>query len=136
MKFSKLTTIWYMRTSLYPYFEFNVHFFKIFIIHIFFSKFGPKIRTSPSWLKFSTLLYGYFNFSVNFFKIFVMFFLANFFLKFELLQFNWNLVQGYIAICLLLIASFYGQILSQDLTFLQINWNLVQGYIATHLLRF
>ena len=136
MKFSKLVTVWYRHTSLYPYFEFNVHFFKFFIIHIFFSKFGPKIWTSPSWLKFGTLLYGYFNFSVNFFKIFVMFFLANLFLKFELLQFNWNLVQGYIAICLLLIASFYGQILSEDLTFLQINWNLVQGYIATHLLRF
>ena len=35
LKLSKLTKIWYRGTLLYPYFEFNIYFFKIFIIHIF-----------------------------------------------------------------------------------------------------
>ena len=53
MKFFKLTKIWYRGTLLYPSFEFNVYFSKIFVIH--------EIWSSP----------------------------------------NWNLVEGYIAICLL-----------------------------------
>ena len=51
-----------MGTLLYPYFEFNVYFFKIFVIHIFWANLVPKSE-GP--------------------------------------QIKWNLVQGYIAICLL-----------------------------------
>ena len=34
LKFSKLTEIWYRGTFLYVYFDLNVYFFKIFVIHI------------------------------------------------------------------------------------------------------
>ena len=47
-KFSKLTEIWYRRTFLYRNFEFNVYLLKIFVIHNFLGKFGPKIWSSPN----------------------------------------------------------------------------------------
>ena len=34
LKFSELTEIWYRGTFLYVYFDLNVYFFKIFVIHI------------------------------------------------------------------------------------------------------
>ena len=54
LKFSKFTKIWYRGTLLYPYFEFNAYFSKIFVIHIFLGKFGPKIWRSSNSLKFDT----------------------------------------------------------------------------------
>ena len=75
LKFLKLTKIWYRRTLLYPYFEFNVSFFKIFIIHILFW------HNSPQNLKFfklteikyrRKLLYVYSVFNVYFFKKFLI----------------------------------------------------------------
>ena len=44
--FSKLTEIWYRRTLLCPYFEFNVYFFKIFVIHIFWANVFGKISSN------------------------------------------------------------------------------------------
>ena len=41
-KFFKLTKIWYRGRSLYAYFDFNVYFFKIFVIHIFWANLVPK----------------------------------------------------------------------------------------------
>ena len=41
LKFSKLTKIWLMGKLLYPHFEFNVYFFKILFIHIFFANLVP-----------------------------------------------------------------------------------------------
>ena len=43
LKFSKLTKIWYRGILIYPHFEFNVYFSKIFVIQIFLGKYGPKI---------------------------------------------------------------------------------------------
>ena len=40
LKFSKLTEIWYSRTLLYAYYDFNVYFYKGFVIHIILGKFG------------------------------------------------------------------------------------------------
>ena len=35
LKFSKMNEIWYRGILLYAYYDFNVCFFKIFVIHIF-----------------------------------------------------------------------------------------------------
>ena len=51
LRFSKLTQNWYRDTLLYPYFEFNVYFSKIFDTHIFLGKFDPKIWSSSNSLK-------------------------------------------------------------------------------------
>ena len=51
---SKLTEILYRGTLLYAYYNFNVYFFKILFIHIFWLKFGPKIWSSLNWQKFCT----------------------------------------------------------------------------------
>ena len=42
LKFSKLTEISYKGTLLHVYYNFNVYFFKIFIIDISLDKFVPK----------------------------------------------------------------------------------------------
>ena len=61
LNFFKLTEIWYSGTLLYPHFEFNVYFSKIFVIHIFLGKFGLKI-CSPNWLKFrSYIIYNFYS---------------------------------------------------------------------------
>ena len=75
LKLSKLTVIWYSRSLLYPYFEFNVYFFKIFAIQIFLVILVPKS---------------------------------------EALQINWNLIQGYIAICIITILTFVSSKLFWD----------------------
>ena len=49
LKFSKLTEIWCRGTSLYGYYDFNVYFFKIFVIHIILQIFGSKIWCCRSW---------------------------------------------------------------------------------------
>ena len=46
LKSSKLTEIWYKSTFLYAHFDFNVCFFKIFVIHIFWANFVPKSEVS------------------------------------------------------------------------------------------
>ena len=70
LKFFKLIEIWWRGRLLYAYFDFNVYFFKIFVIHIF-------------W--------------------------ANLVLKSEFLYINLNLVQSYIAICLLRFQCLFSQ---------------------------
>ena len=63
-----------MGTLLYPYFEFNVYFFKIFVIHIFWENLVPKFKFSKLieiWYK-DTLLNAYYNFNVYFSKIFII----------------------------------------------------------------
>ena len=42
LKFFKLTKNWYRGRFLYVYFDFNVHFFKIFVIHIFWANLVSK----------------------------------------------------------------------------------------------
>ena len=44
MKFSKLTEIWYRGILLYVYYDFNVYFFKIFAIHIYWANLVPKYK--------------------------------------------------------------------------------------------
>ena len=44
MKFSKLPEIWYRGTLLYVYYDFNVYFFKIFAIHIYWANLVPKYK--------------------------------------------------------------------------------------------
>ena len=116
----------------------GVHCFILITILMFIF---PKclIFFALSWsqnLKFSkltaiwyrdTLLHTYYDFNVYFFKILIIFLWANLVPKSEVLQFNWNLVQGYIAIFLLhfcvyffkiiFIHIFLGQILSENLKF-------------------
>ena len=62
-----------MGTLLFPYFEFNDYFFKIFVIHIFWANLAPKSEVPQiKWnLVQGTLLYVYYNFNVHFSKIFV-----------------------------------------------------------------
>ena len=40
--FFELTEIWYKGTLLYAYFDFNVYFFKIFVINIFWANLISK----------------------------------------------------------------------------------------------
>ena len=47
-KFSKLSEIWDKGTLLYADYNFNVYFFKMFVIHIFWDYFGPEILCSPN----------------------------------------------------------------------------------------
>ena len=70
LKFFKLTEIWYRGRLLYVYFDFDVYFFKMFVIHVFLGKFGPKVWSSPTeiWYR-HTLLHAYYDFNVYFFKI-------------------------------------------------------------------
>ena len=37
-----MAEIWHTRTLLYPYFEVNVYFFSVFLIHIFWATLVPK----------------------------------------------------------------------------------------------
>ena len=106
LKFSKFTKIWYRGTLLYCNFESNVYFFEILIIHIFWGKFGPsqnlKLSKLTKILYRGTFLYAYCDFNVYFLKIFVIhIFWSNLVPKSEVPQINWNLIQGYIATCLL-----------------------------------
>ena len=61
LKFSKLTEIWCRGTWLYAYYEFNVCFFKILFIHIFFAQIGSQnvkfFKLSEIWYR-GRLLYG------------------------------------------------------------------------------
>ena len=59
LKFSRLAKIWCRGILPYPYFDFNVYFSKIFVIHIFWGKFGPKIWSFPNKLKFDTGVHCY-----------------------------------------------------------------------------
>ena len=43
LKFSKLTEIWYRGTLSSADYDFDVYFFKRFVIDIIIGKFGPKI---------------------------------------------------------------------------------------------
>ena len=107
LKFSKLAEIWYRGTLLYPYYNFNIYFFKKFFIHIFLSKFGPKMLSFSNWLKFVTEVDYYMVISslLFIFSKFLSFILS--LVKFgprtksEVLQIDWYVVQGCIAICLL-----------------------------------
>ena len=61
LMFSKLTEIWCRGTLLYAYYDFNVYFFKHFVIHTILGKFGPKTWCFPSWLESSICVhYQYF----------------------------------------------------------------------------
>ena len=42
LKFSKLTEIWDRGILLYAYYDFNVYFFEMFVIHIFWATLVPK----------------------------------------------------------------------------------------------
>ena len=42
LNFTKLTEIWFRGTLLHAYYNFNVYFFKIFVIHIVLGKFILK----------------------------------------------------------------------------------------------
>ena len=42
LKFFKLNKIWYRGKLLYAYFDFNVYFFKVFVVHIFWANMDPK----------------------------------------------------------------------------------------------
>ena len=75
----------------------------IFSKFFLFGKFGPKkfFKLTEIWYS-DRLLYAYFNFFVYFFKIFVIHtFWENLVAKSAVLQINWNLIERYIAICLL-----------------------------------
>ena len=73
LKYSKLTEIWYRRTLLYPYFEFNVYSFQNFCHSYFFWQIwsqNQKFSTlTEIWYR-GTLLYACYNFNVYFFQIF------------------------------------------------------------------
>ena len=105
LRFSKLTQNWYRDTLLYPYFEFNVYFSKIFDTHFFgqiWSQNLKLIKFSKNWYR-SRLLHAYYSFNVYSFKIFVFhLFWTNLVPKSEVLKINWNLLQGYIAIYMLI----------------------------------
>ena len=55
--------------------EFNVYYFKIFVIHNFLGKFGPQnlkfSKLTEIWYG-DALLYPYFEFDVYFLKVFVI----------------------------------------------------------------
>ena len=94
----------YGGTLIYAYYDFIVIFFKIFSF-IFWGKFGPKIWSSPKWLKFGAWVHWYmlitilkFIFSEFFSFIFLA---ANLVLKSEFFQSDWKFVQEYTAICLI-----------------------------------
>ena len=77
----------------------------------FLGKFGPKNWSSPNWLKVGTGVHCYIFIS-NLMFIFpkflsLIFFWANLVRKSEVLQINWNSVQGYIAICLLQFSVYF-----------------------------
>ena len=59
-KFSRLTEIWCRGTLLYAYYDFNVYFFKIFVSHMFLSKFSLIIWSSPNCLKFGAGVFHYY----------------------------------------------------------------------------
>ena len=46
LKFSKLIEIWYRCTLLSAYYDFNVYFFKIFVIHIFGQIWSQNLKFS------------------------------------------------------------------------------------------
>ena len=104
-------------TYLFPilYFYMGVHWYMLItILSLFFSKyfhsffggkFGPKIWSSPKWLKFGAWVHWYmlitilkFIFSEFFSFIFLA---ANLVLKSEFFQSDWKFVQEYTAICLI-----------------------------------
>ena len=81
---------WYRGTLLYPYFDFDVYFSKIFVINILFGQIWSQnlkfSKLTEIWYS-STFLYTYFGFNVYFFKIFVIHILwANLVPKSEVLQ--------------------------------------------------
>ena len=89
LKFSKLTEIWYRGTLLYAYYDFNVYFFKMFVIHIFGLIWSQNPK-SPDKLKFGTGIYCYMLITILvliFSKILsLIFFWANLVSKSEVFQ--------------------------------------------------
>ena len=68
--------IWYRGRLPSAYFDFNVYFFKIFVIHIFsLGKFGPT-KSDVCQIKWNLvqgyIVYAYFDFNIYFFKILFM----------------------------------------------------------------
>ena len=59
LKFLKLNGIWYRGTLLYVYYNFNVHFSKIFVTYVFLGKFGTIIWIFPNWLKVRRVVHCY-----------------------------------------------------------------------------
>ena len=62
----------YRGALLYTYYNFNVYFFKILVIHIFWANLVPKYEGFQIDCELSyrgALLYTYYNFNVYFFKI-------------------------------------------------------------------
>ena len=104
LKFFKSAEISYRGTLVYPYYGFNVYFFKIFVIHNILSNLSQNLKFSKLmeiWYK-CTLLYASHDFNVYFFKTFFCHtFLGKFDLKIWGSPINWTMVQGYIAVCLL-----------------------------------
>ena len=66
--------------------------FQLIYTNVFLGKFGPKIWSSPNWRKFGTGVLCYILISN---LIFI-------FKNSEVLQINWNLVQGYVAMAMCL----------------------------------
>ena len=72
LKFSKLTEIWDKRIFLYACYNVNVYFSKIFVIHIFWDKFGSinlKFYRMTEISYRGKLLYAYYDFNVYFSKV-------------------------------------------------------------------
>ena len=115
----------------------------------FWANLVSKNGSAPNWLKFSTGVHWYILISniMFIFNIFVIhIFWANLVPKSHVLQINWNLVQGYIAICLLwycffseiFVINVLGQIWS--LIWISLNWfkfhRGVHSYVLITMLMF
>ena len=104
LQFSKLTKICYRGSLLYPFFEFNIEFSHSYF---FLASFVQNLKFSKlTEIRYrGTLLYAYYDFNIYFPKILLKKFFGNVLGKLapksEILQIDWNFVQGYIAIYLL-----------------------------------
>ena len=87
-----MAEIWYRGKLLDAYKDFNVYFFKLFVIHIFQQIWSQNLKLSKlteMWYR-CTWLYSYYDFDNYFFKIFVQ--------KSNVPQIDSKLVQGHIVI--------------------------------------
>ena len=72
LKFSKLTEIWYRRTLLYAYYDFDVYFSYFFVSHIFWGRqiWSHNLKFMTEILQRGTLLHAYYDLNVYFFQKF------------------------------------------------------------------
>ena len=119
LKFCKLTKIWYRGRLLYAYLDFNVYFFRIFVIHIFWA----------NKLKFDTGLHCYMSITILIFSISKFCHSYNFrqiWAKSNVLHIDWNLMQRHIVICWLKDGTKFAHILK----FPKFAWNYITFYIT------